>query len=355
MPDLFEDAEEWGYGSIGVPDYKPSDQHLKWLQQTTSEMADEYDRVFNRLSTSRGRIQESGHEIEAGWREFLTNWLPPQYEVKTRKYIVGEIDSGDNLEETDLVVLRPNYPKFLREKPRILASGVAAAFSVKSTLRKRSIYEAAESGARLQRSLAPREGTPRSELTRPFPFGILAHSHEWKRDNSDPLYNVSKHLFEADQMHAKNPRDSVDLVCVTDLASWNNIKSVEQPLHLSEDLLSGMSDEEAHQARRKWGRIRVRSLFVLNPPDRRGAVLASFLTALYSRLAVHDKEFKALADSFSHMGADSGGRNKSRLWDPELVLSESVRNIPQDGWKPFSFSSEFSTTYGWHVPWPFDS
>lgn len=351
LPISYESAEEFTFGSLGGPGASPSDQHLAWLRKTASGMADEYEEVFSRLSSTQGRVQESGHQIEAAWRDFLSAWLPPQYEVKTRKYIVGEFGSGEDLEETDLIILSPNYPRALREKTHILAGGVAAAFSVKSTLKKASVYEAAESCARLQRTLAPREGTPRKELTKPFPYGVLAHSHGWKTGGSDPLHNVSKSLFEADQRHASSPRDCLDLVCVPDLGTWNNIKSVTLGMPMPLSFMQDLPEEQRQEFIDLTTRMRVRSMFAPNPARHHGDVLASFLTSLYSRLAIHDDELNSLADSFSLMGAESGGRGKCRYWDPELTLSPSVRDIPYDMWENFSSNSEFSTTFGWHVPW----
>lgn len=347
----YEDAEEFTFGNLGGPPRSPSEQHLSWLKKIASEMAEEYEEVFDRTSTTKGRVQESGHQIEAAWKEFLSGWLPPHYEVKTRKYIVGEVDSGENYEETDLVVLRPNYPKSLRDKTHVLAGGVAAAFSVKQTLDRKSIYEAAESCARLQRTLASREGTPRKELTRPFPFGLLAHSHGWKAHGSNPVHNVSKHLFEADQMHATNLRECLDLVCVPDLGTWNHIKSITPGWPIVPPIPEGLPEEQIQDIVRATMKTKVRSTFAPNHSRHHGDVLASFLTSLYSRLAVHDSGSGALADSFSLMGADSGGRDKCRIWDAESVLTPSVRDLPLQMWDHFSSTSEFSTIYGWHVPW----
>lgn len=347
----FDDAEDYGFGSLGPPQSQLSQQHILWLQRTARQMSEEYVEAFQATSGTSGRVQETGHTIEAGWKSFLTNWLPPHYEVKTRKYIVGEVDTGENREETDIVILRPNYPKSLREETQILAGGVAAAFSVKATLRAGSIAEAAASCARLDRSLSPREGTPRKELTRSFPYGLLAHSHGWKGEGSNPYLNVSRNLFEADQRHATRPRESLDLVCVPDLGTWNQIKSVQLPMSLRPEMLEGVPPEERQQIIEAMSEIKIRSAFVLNAAESQGEILASFLTALYSRLAINDEQLRSLADSFSLMGADTGGRDKVRIWDGPSVLSQGVLGAPVSQWDHFGFGAEFATTYGWHVPW----
>lgn len=347
----YEDAPEYGFGTLGHPGYRAADQHLTWLKKTAAEMAEDYNEIFKKLSSTSGRIQESGHQIEAGWRDFLTKWLPPQYEVKTRKYIVGEVDNGERLEETDIVILRPSYPSSLREKSHILASGVAAAFSVKSTLKRESVYEAAKSCAHLTRTLAPREGTARREMIRPFPYGILAHSHNWKSAGSTPQFNVSKHLFEADQTFAFHPRESLDLLCVPDLGTWNNIKNISPPFHPSNDELNEFVRDSPPELLDALTKLGIRSIFVPNPYQHAGDVLAAFLTSLYSRLAIYDPELDLIADSFALMGAESGGRDRCRFWTPEIVLTEAVRDTPFAQWEHIHSNREMSTSYGWHVPW----
>lgn len=347
----YEDAEDYTFGNLDGHSQPLSGEHLRWLNSASSQMADEYEEVFLRLSSTTGRVQESGMQVEAAWATFLESWLPPQYEVVKNKHIVGEIDNGEPPEETDIVVLRPSYPRSLRSKSHVLVGGVAAAFSVKSTLKSASIQQAAKSCARLQRTMVPRVGTARKELTRPIIYGLLASSHEWKQLSSHPYYNVSKQLFEADQKFAAHPIASLDLVCVPDLGTWNHITSVRPPMPISLQMLEGIPDGERQSAFDSINTAEIRSAFVLNPARREGDVLASFLTSLYSRLALQDRELKTLADSFSLMGAGSGGRDKSRIWDANEVLSAGVRETPWNHWDNFTFGAEYATTYGWHVPW----
>jgi len=62
-------------------------------------------------------------------------WLPPQYDVGKRKYLLLETEDGASVtKEHDLVVFHPHYPMSLRENDGVLASGVAAAFSLKRRL-----------------------------------------------------------------------------------------------------------------------------------------------------------------------------------------------------------------------------
>ena len=79
-----------------------------------------------------------------------------------------------------MVVLKDIYPKKLLDKKLYLASGVAAAFECKITLKPGHIEEAVETGAGIKLLFPPRAGTPYRELHTPILFGLLAHSHSWK-------------------------------------------------------------------------------------------------------------------------------------------------------------------------------
>jgi Domain of unknown function (DUF6602) len=86
-------------------------------------------------------IQRTGHRVESRWDEVLSNWLPPQYAIGKRKYILLETEGGPaTTKETDLVIFHPHYPEKLRTKESVLASGVAAAFSSKRTIDRDAVY-----------------------------------------------------------------------------------------------------------------------------------------------------------------------------------------------------------------------
>src|SRR5690349_8902310 len=102
--------------------------HHQWLQDASEDIQRDYDRLYMKASDPKN-TQAVGHENETLWEEFLTNWLPPQYEVATRKYILGTRDTETEPFETDLIVFHPGYPRKLRAKTHIMAAGVAAAFS----------------------------------------------------------------------------------------------------------------------------------------------------------------------------------------------------------------------------------
>lgn len=75
--------------------------------------------------------------------------------------------------------------------------------------------------AELRRALRPRIGTPLHEMAAPFPVGLLAHSHDWKLPGSNPIQNVTDNFRALDLEMAAHPRESLDYLCVSDLATWS--------------------------------------------------------------------------------------------------------------------------------------
>ena len=131
--------------------------------------------------------------------------------------------------EIDVLVLRGTYPQKLINKKLYLAAGVAAAFECKITLRASHIEEAVETCAKVKNLYPVRVGTPYKELHSPIIYGLLAHSHSWKEENSTPEGNVERRLREADRLRVSHPRLQLDLLCVADLATWAMAKHAAVP------------------------------------------------------------------------------------------------------------------------------
>jgi hypothetical protein len=69
-------------------------------------------------------------------------------------------------------------------------------------------------------------------------YGVLSHSHSWKRTKSDPIANVEKALYEA-PTKVEHPRYLLDMICVADLAFWHrfNISAYDANLSPHEQFL----------------------------------------------------------------------------------------------------------------------
>lgn len=348
MTESTQEPEKWAMGIIGET---PSIDHvhLEWLRKTAREMADDWERIYARTSGDKSRTQEGGHEAETAWAEFLTNWLPPTYEVATRKYIIGEVDTGIPPFETDIIIYRPSYPKALRAKTQVLAAGVAAAFSVKTTLRAEGIAEAVDSCAKIQRTLSGREATMRRELVRPFPYGLLAHSHMWKKPGSKPADNISSELFRRDHQLSRHPKESLELVCVPDVGTWCKQTSYSHGMHFPPDYFADMEPELRDATIAEIGKARLSTVHVGSQREDPALAIAVFLTALYSYLAMQDPGLDELARSFSKMGGFNEGSGLKREWVVESVLTAGLLSATtHTGWplENGENSHHFGSTFG---------
>ena len=189
-----------------------------FMRQLTNEMAEEYNRIQKRAADDPGTAGDQGEE---NWAELLRNWLPRTYKVVTKGRIIG-VD-GRTSPQVDVLVLKDVYPKKLHNKKLYLAAGVAAAFECKTTLTAAHIAEAMETSVKIKDLYPNREGTPYKELHAPIIYGLLAHSHSWKGENSTPEDNIQRTLIVSDFCHVSHPRQGLDLLCVSDCTATGNL------------------------------------------------------------------------------------------------------------------------------------
>lgn len=302
--------------------------HQEWLKDASADIDRDYKRLYEKAARS-GTTQEVGHQNEAIWQTFLSAWLPPQYEVATRKYIVGTADSDWEPFETDIVVFHPGYPRNLREKTQVMAAGVAAAFSTKLTIRPEGLRESARQCASLQRGLITKCGHSRNELWKPYVFGVLAASHAWKSVGSKPAENIGSWLHTNDLEFAAKPAESLDLACIADLGTWAKTTAfLTDPSTLGENEQIMTSHLEIK--------------------DEGLAPLALFLSALYELLSWRNEDMQGMAHDFRVTTHEPSGVGPSRMWPAESILSsEALLNMRE---VPYSNSNQLdSPIQGMHV------
>jgi len=305
------------------PQHTPHELNV-WVDQTTAEMASEYQRIRARATEDPGT---AGDEGEEGWAKLLREWLPSNYEIRTKGRILSH--DGTASRQVDLVVLRPGYPRRMLDKKLYLASGVAAAFECKLTLKRQHIIEAVETSAQLARMQPARTGTPYKELVSPCLYGILAQSHSWSCDGV-AYSKVREAHVEHSRTHVRHAREHLDVVCVAD--GWTQLRSLD--LHKfptppdREELLLSAGDYLA-----------------CNPP----APVAALIAYLLIRLGWEDPQVRPLADYFRLAGmlhSSSGGASISR---PTELTVETEREAlarcvsmlggrPAWSWDEWSFS-----------------
>jgi len=291
----------------------------KWFRKLGREINEEYDRLHQAALKDP---QRAGHGGEGTWVSVLKEWLPPAYQVVTRKYVVPEV--GMDTFETDIVVLRPSYPEPLRSREEILAGGVAAAFSVKLTLDASGIRDGVERAIALRRALKPRYGTPREEITAPFPVGLLAHSHSWKAPNSTPSANIVNQLWSLDSQLVKHPRESLDYLCVADLGLWSVFRLPYVPPNAVQYNPIVSERQRAEGA--------VYTAINQTDPSQTFTAVASLIAHLLVRLSYSDPTLRPLADNLRLTGTLGEGSGATRVWDLDHVFSDTVRaQLPHRG------------------------
>jgi hypothetical protein len=282
-------------------------KHHRWFEAVAADVAADYGRLH---AEARGDPQRSGHGGESTWVRLLADWLPPAYGVAARKYILPETDDEQPF-ETDIVVFNPGYPKRLRDREEILVGGVAAAFSVKLTLDAAGLRDGVERAARLRRGIAQRHGSVRQELGSSLVVGVLAHSHSWRRADSDVARHVATALSVLDRQFAQHPRECLDLLCVSDLATWSTRRLALGPGE-------GVRRPELSSDQAARGYCRTLMLYATPPP----APVGLLITDLLARLSHADPTLRPLAENLDLTGTQLAARTaRDRFWHLEDVLS----------------------------------
>lgn len=295
---------------------QPHDLHT-FMAQVTNEMASEYQRIHARTAEDPGT---AGDEGEENWAALLRDWLPPYYHVATKGRLIGS--DGAMSPQIDVLVLKPSYPKKLLEKKVWLAQGVAAVLECKTTIRSEHIVESAERCKAFKRLVPPRVGSPRIELQSALIYGILAHSHSWKSEQSKPVENVNRAL-EVAMRAASRPSERIDMVCIADVATWNT-------MDLARYDASWIPEKE--KALRElfcgpWGVSTSIVCSAINGDRQKEEFrpIGAMIAHLTQRIAWDDPAARDLADYYRRSNLWGSGEGPQQLW-PASIYSDTVRS-----------------------------
>ena len=307
-------------------------EHHQWLADVNQQIVESYVRD-QEMAQQPKNIQRLGHRVESRWHKVLLEWLPPQYDVGKRKYLLLETEDGPSVtKEHDLVVFNPHYPMSLRENDGVLASGVAAAFSLKRTVTRKSITEAYEDAAILRAGMKIREGTPRDHLAPPVFFGLLGESHEWK-NAEDPKEKIRKLADDLDHK-VKFPREGLDMLCIADLGYWVRStsivkaeiwKAIQIPDSAPKELadLLGAEDMVMSGLRHDY-----KDQQPLSP-------LTHFIGSLWAKLAINDPTLRPLADGFRITKTfPEGGSLTFKRWKLAELTTERIMDGVRQNFMP---------------------
>jgi len=197
-----------------------------YVEDINTTILKDYEQIQTRVREDPGT---AGDQVEETWAEALRKWLPKHFHVVTKGRIVSA--GGEASPQIDVIVLWPSYPPFLLTKKLYLASGVAAAFECKLTLRKAHLKKIFSTAVKLSEMTEKEHGDRKrpkersnqnyayEEYHRIFEYGILAHSFEGN-DTEKVAQSISDEIYKLDQELVKHPTQMVDLICVQGLGSW---------------------------------------------------------------------------------------------------------------------------------------
>lgn len=283
-----------------------------FMRQITDEMESEYTRIQRRSADDPGTAGDQGEE---NWATLLRGWLPTTYEVVTKGRIIGH--DGVTSPQIDVLVLNSSYPAKMRDKKMILAGGVVAAFECKNTLKANHLQKVVQT-CKVVKGLCPRRtGSPYKELQAPIIYGLLAHSHTWKGQNSKPIDNVEQTIFAYEALDVKAPHELIDLICVADLATWVRSKIIwlgTTANSLSSNKLSDVTTAlVGHSGSHLDG-----------APAKNFTAIGTLIGGLFQKLAYEDPSTASMARYYSAVGMQGSGSGTMRPW-PASVFSDTTR------------------------------
>jgi uncharacterized protein DUF6602 len=288
---------------------------IDFLQNVTFDLAREYDRIQKRVVEDPGTAGDQGEE---NWATLLRQWLPSSYKVVTKGRILGH--EGQPSPQVDILVLRPGYPKYLRNIKHYLAGGVAAAFECKITLRSNHIDKAVENAAKIRRLLPSRQGTPYKEMSSPLIYGLLAHSHDWNKPRSNPVRNVQSCLLIQDRKHIQHPREMMDLLCIANLGTWVAHKIAKLPV--GPHVFQPVGETNAAVFPPAFTGYTMHAIPRLDR-ESHFAPVGALLYSLISKMAWEDSSIQHIARDFGLVDVAGPGIGKLRPW-PFSIYSERV-------------------------------
>ena len=284
-----------------------------FMHSATREIGEEYARIQRRATEDPGTAGDQGEE---NWATLLRNWLPTHFQIVTKGRILSH--KGVASPQVDIIILSPEYPKYLLDKKLYLASGVLAAFECKVTLKSHHIEEFVKNSVEIQSHTNAQKGSPFKELQSPIIYGLLAHSHSWKGENSTPAENIQRKLYEADSSFITHPIQMPDIICVADLETWHSSKVTYINLPLGPEpspssQFNGAMSSYIGQAE-PWHR----------GPVEEYSPIGNMLTALFGKIAYLYPNLRPISSYFTLAGVASNGAGPSRPW-PMEIYSEEIR------------------------------
>lgn len=285
-----------------------------FFKEANQNIESEYKRICKTASEDPGTAGDQGEE---NWKMILEQWLPPYYQIVTKGRILNE--NGVASPQMDVIVLSPEYPKQLVNCKRYLSKGVVAVFECKTTLRKENITEFFEHSKQLQRIIGHGEGTPRKELQSDIFYGLLAHSHEWKKEKSKPKDNITNAVEQALESDIEHPIQMPDVICVADLGVWKSVKIVIPP----QSSFGDIKENREHG----YDRLTVRTGYAVSDSESDlYTPVGAMVFQVLQNLSWKNIDLRNICNYMRKLGIEGTAHGKMKLWDPNNILTKELIN-----------------------------
>ncbi|WP_273567891.1 DUF6602 domain-containing protein [Maribacter halichondriae] len=318
---------------------KKSNDLVDFMQSLTIELKGEYDRIQKRSTEDAATAGDQGEE---NWASIFRNWLPSDYQVVTKGRLMNP--AGETSPQVDVVILYPWYPKALLDKKLFLTAGVVAEFECKNTLKASHIDKAVENSVKIKNLYEKVKENPvlkmfyygvehknsskhkkrinwKNELCSPVIYGLLAHSHSWKASGSEPKKIVSDKLIECDAKLFKHPRECLDFICVSDIATWYSART---PMSPNPKIDNGEVVAKWQPGPVTYYKMTKPEAFLKDSvPYLSNTPLGALLTELLKKLSIKDSRLFEISKYFSK-ALNTHGDSESRVWS-ENILSKTSR------------------------------
>lgn len=292
------------------------EQHelVDFLKSATREMAEDYKRILRRATQDPGTAGDQGEET---WKILLQNWLPPYYHIETKGRIVG-VD-GIASPQVDIVVLHPFYPVALRRTKLYPAAGVVAAFECKTLVKADHVLNAFRTAAAIKNLTKCNLGDPYSEMMSPISYGLLAHTHKWRKDPKEKMFEK---IEEGELMHVNRPIELLDYICISDLGSWNVFK---QPISTDFEVIDGIPHGKFNPGPTSGYFFDDPSLYSDQGDEKvlNYTAIGSFLSNFLRRLSFFDPNFEPFAGYFRTV-VGTIGKGKLRQWPVGTISIDAL-------------------------------
>ncbi len=267
-----------------------------FMSQQTNFLVSEYARIKQRTIEDPATAGDQGEE---NWAEILRNWLPSDYKIVTKGRLIN--DKGDTSPQLDILVLKPYYPNYLINKKLYFLEGVFAVFECKNSLKSEHLTKSAVTAKEIRSMYKPVPVDLLEYIFHPIIFGVLCHTHSWKKAKSKPILNINNALKNVESL-IEHPFEYIDILGVNDLPSWFSFKL---PFTFNYDK-SSKNHSLIPQPLTGYG-IQHLDALPFSP-------LGSSLSRICKFLPIHDSRLKSVSKYFTATLSDNYTTITNRHW-----------------------------------------